>query len=190
MGEFLASIDWSVVWSFGWPVLVAVPGFIAFRWQWIDRSDAKKARAPFIAIRLAHGKGIKSQEGWEPVEFLVRNDADVPIIVSKLEVVRPRGVTIAMLHRSPSDNSPDPERMGSTLTVKWRIEPKLANGRGGEQWSAQTLGFLGSTKRSISDVQVSIRATFSEMSAARRTSTTIAVSDPMELTQVTTDSSK
>ncbi|TJV21097.1 MAG: hypothetical protein E5Y04_28755 [Mesorhizobium sp.] len=179
----MGSIDW-VWWASNlWPLAVAVPGFIAFWWQWRDRALSDLARAPHIEIDATRpqNEGVRDVDGWKNVIFQIRNDGQVPIQITKVEVLSPKGVEVAM----PDRQDGKARRMGRSLEVAWRVEPVLLKGDAGRHWSAQTRGFLGSTLRNISDAQISMRFTFSEMAATRRKSSVKITTAPMTLAQAT-----
>jgi len=174
--EWIGEIDWSrwagVAWSFGWPVLVAIPGLVAFIWQWRDRRDRDMARKPFVEITPAENIGLREQNGWRPFSVSVRNDADVPICITKLEAIKPDGLMITM--------PPYPLSPRVSVPVTWQVEPGAKRPLPHERpWVL----YLSSCKASIRDVQLVIRCTFKEMSARQRISTTIITSDPIALPQ-------
>lgn len=151
-----------------WPVLVAVPGFVAFFWQWGDRRERKLRRVPYIEIESAFNFGFKSENGFTPINFKVRNDADVPVAVIGLEVIEPKGcVMVGRPHLSHT----------SLLKPHWVTSAQSCAPQPG-QWVV----FVASTRQNMSNVQLVIRCTFKEMSATARTSSVKVNSKPITLT--------
>jgi len=163
-------LDW--IWlaiSRGWPVLVASPGLIAFWWQWRDRRAKHVAQKPYIKVEA--DSRIGDRFGWQFVRIHVRNDASVPIELRSLSVKPP-----FVLAKKAYNNEPD------VRTANQSIQMSLRVGRSEEN---ETYAFVGSTLRSMSQVQLSIRAQYSEMSAARRKGDINIKSEPIDVPHIT-----
>lgn len=159
---------WWVI-SGGWPVLVALPGLIAFWWQWRDRRAKHVAQKPYIKVEA--DSRIGDRLGWQFIRLYVRNDAPVPIEIRSLSVKAP-----LVLAKKAYNNEPD------VRTASQSIQLSLHVSRGGEN---DTYAFVGSTLRSMSQVQLSMRAQYSEMSAARRKSDLKIKSEPIDVPHIT-----
>ncbi|GEM_PF-3134754 len=182
IGSIPIDIDFGWLAATLWPVFVALPGFIAFAWQLKDRREAAKERLPFIAFKWKDRP--PPDNPWQGVMLWFRNDGTTPFEVTKLEVLSPRGVELLIPGHSPTGAETVAPRRGSTLTVKWTIPPNVLRGPGGMLLSTQTLLFVGSTRRKMSAVQLSVRLTLSEMSANRRKSRMIVISEPQDINVV------
>lgn len=170
-----------------WEVLKIVPGFVGAAtggyalWRQVGRD--KRAQRPRVQLEI----GKEVEDGWRTATLWLRNQMDVEIRISQVEVVKPRGFEMAMVQRSrkspgaPDCSRPDPTRMGSKVDVSWevvRAHPDRA-------WSARTELFFrpkdrSSTMRHMSNVSLCIRLRFEAIDETRRVSTIKVISNPVE----------
>lgn len=164
---------WGWVWwgiSGCWPVFVALPGLVAFHWQRQDRKAKRLAQTPYFKIES--DKRLGKAFDWQFMRIYVRNDSAAPIELRTISV-DDKGVILA---KKRDNNSPD---IGS---ADRSIQLSLYVSRGGEN---ETYAFVGSTLRSMSQVQLSMRAQYEEMSAARRKSNPKITSEPIDVPHIT-----
>lgn len=168
---------WGWAWwgiSGGWPVLVAFPGLIAFYWQWRDRKTKQESEIPYI--RIEDGSAVGLIGPWRPIRILVRNDSRTPIDVRSISVRRP-----FILARLNGKNQPDLRSAGQSLHLSLRV--------GASSGKNDTYAFVGSTDRSMSQVQLSMRAQYSEHSASRRDRTIKIRSETIDVPHITINKS-
>lgn len=164
---------WGWIWwliSGGWPVVIAIPGLVAFWWQRADRKAKREADTPYIRIEDGSPTGLKGP--WRPIRISVRNDSRVPIDVRSISVRKP-----LILARLNGKNQPDLGSAGQSLQLSLRV--------GASTGKNDTYAFVGSTLRSMSQVQLSMRAQYSEMSAARRDIDLKIKSEPIDVPHIT-----
>lgn len=167
---------WGWIWwaiSGGWPVVAAIPGIVAFCWQWRDRKAKQEAQTPYIRVEDGSSTGLRGP--WRPIRIYIRNDSPFPIHVTSISVKSPLA-----LARLDGENEADSARAGETLQLSLRVNASGEN---------HTYGFVGSTLRSKSQVQLSMRAQYSEMSASRRTRIIKVTSEPISVPQITVNKS-
>ena len=181
-------IDWSwwadAAWEFLWPVIVAVPGFIAFWWQWRDRWEAQ---APFVTA-FASQTFPDLKGDWVPVQFFVRNNLSVPIEVTEIRLIGPEGALQFMDYSAPSraGRTVSPSRPTDTVKVSWVLPAgadtaSVFSGTHGRE----TLAFVGSTEASTENMRLSIACKFRKHSSDRRSRRITATSEPIDVKRVT-----
>ena len=163
---------WGWIWwiiSGGWPIVIAIPGLVAFWWQRNDRKAKREAEKPYIRVEDASSTGVRSD--WRFVRIYVRNDARVPVEIKSLSVEKPY-----VLAKMDGKNRPEPRTVGQSIQLSRRVATSSDD---------ETYAFVGSTLRSMSQVQLSMRAQYSEMSAARREIDLRIKSEPIDVPHIT-----
>lgn len=186
--EWIGGIDWAwwagAAWSFGWPVIVATPGLIAFWWQWNDR---KEAQEPFVTA-FPSKDFPEPKRDWLPIQFFVRNTLPFAIDITEVRITGPKGVVLFMDYTAPSrrgkptTGSPPSD----TVTVKWTLPAGADTGTVfiGHH-GRELLAYVGSTAESVSNARLSISCSFRKQSADLRIRKTQAISAEMQINKVT-----
>jgi hypothetical protein len=163
---------WGWIWwliSGGWPVLVAIPGLVAFWWQRSDRKAKREAETPYIRVEDGSSTGVRAD--WKIIRICVRNDARVPVEIRSLSVGKPY-----VLAKLDGKNRPDLRAVGQSIQLSRRVATSESD---------ETYAFVGSTERSMSQVQLSMRAQYSEQSASRRDRTIKMKSEAIDVPHIT-----
>ena len=166
-----------------WPVLVGIPGLVAFYWQWRDRRAAQLASAPFAALQdVAERYMPRLVTDWKFMRLYVRNDLNVPVILTRLEVLSPRHVYISPAVGLRGGMGIDETRVGSDVPLDWSLSPTGSEGASTKRWV-----FLASKKRAMSKTSIIIRATLRERSASAREIKIKVTSPPISVPQINAD---
>ncbi|MDX0486336.1 hypothetical protein GOC76_19155 [Sinorhizobium medicae] len=116
-------VDWL---NFGWAVLVAIPGIIAFVWTRNDRADRRKAEGPYGEWSFFHGP---DSHGWYETEISIKNRWDEPLYGRSVRIKGLLGTRIGFPHLSP-DGSVSIIDKGTSAAVSWKFWTSTRTGEG------------------------------------------------------------
>ena len=172
-------MDWKSGVIVCWSVLVALPGFIAFFWQWNDRR--KNKYGPPLLAQIRKMRNEQPHNGWIPIQIYFRNDGIATIIVKRVTIKY--GWKLFKANHSSNDRPDFPSFEGASTTceVNLTVRPLLTPMGNGELTSGRALFFISSKSQQTRSVPIEMCFEYQSTSGTARKRRICVTSEPIEI---------